>query len=85
MSRLDPIFALPSRPREYLESVEFLKVRIAEAEDAIDTHTAAALELRREIPLFERQAAEHERDAAIAKLKLIELQAEAERRRIAEQ
>lgn len=83
MTRLDPIFALPSRPREYLESLDYLKVQIAEAEEAIEDHEKTARAARIEIPILERQAAEHERDGAVAKLRLIELQAELARRRVA--
>lgn len=81
MTQLDPEFALPSRPRIYLESLEYLNVQIAETEDAIEEHTQDAIRRRREIPILEREAAEHERDAAIGNLKLIDLQAERSRRK----
>ena len=80
MPRLDPIFAIVPRSAEYLDSPEFLSVRIASLEDDIECHEQAARAARTEIPILERQAAEHERDAAEAKLKLIDLQAEAARR-----
>ena len=80
MTRLDPIFALPSEPRKYLESLEFLRVQIADYESSLEEHEAAARQARIEIPQLERQAAEHERDAANSKLKLLELKGQLAKR-----
>ena len=80
MPSLDPIFALPSEPRKYLESLEFLRAQIADYESSLEDHERDARQARIEIPQLERQAAEHERDAAMAKLKLLELKAELRKR-----
>ena len=80
MPSLDPIFAFRTNPARYLDSDEFLNVRLADLEDEAEQQTADAARKRIEIPILEREVAEHERDAAIAKLKLLELRAEAAKR-----
>ena len=83
MTRLDPIFALPPEPARYLDSVEFLNVQIAEREEQIEQLTVDADRKRREIPILEREVAEHERDVALAKLKILDLRTALARRQAA--
>ena len=85
MTRLDPIFALPPTAREYLDTAEYISVRIADLEEQIEQHNADAARKRAEIPVLQREVAEHERDAALAKLKLLELEAEAAQRKAGRQ
>jgi hypothetical protein len=79
-TRLDPIFQELPPPDGYSESLTFLKVRIAGLEEDIEANATSADRKLQELPILEREIAEHQRDAAVGKLKLLELQAELERR-----
>ena len=78
MSTLDPEFAVPPSMREYMESGDFIATSVASVEDMIADYDRQALRKRAEIQELEREAAEAERDAANARLNLIELKKQLE-------